>query len=300
MGDAGMDHLLPRVREMVGRSKEERILFVQEDRWIEYPAATNAIEALSDLLAGPRDQIRPLGLFLAARGNNGKSALLRRFEALNSATSADNGEVRIPVVLMSMPDEPTEAKFWSYLLTVLKIPHRITDPPKVHKALAMRMLETVKCRMLIIDEIHNLLEGSAKESSHALVILKMLSNELSLRIVTSGTGKAIAALLTDEEVSTRFGLETLPPWRPNMAQRNFLAGMETLLPLAERSNLDSREMVMALDEKSKPTIGSKVLALQAATILAVRSGRERLDPELMAKVDASKLGTWSRSTKLDI
>ncbi len=298
-GEEGMGHLLPEVREVVARPPEERIRFAREDRWIEYGAAAAGLRSLSDLLEEPRQQ-RPQGLLVLARANNGKSSLLKRFEALNPPTSVDTGQARIPVVLMSMPDEPTEAKFWMALLDVLKLPYRAMDPSKEHKAQAVDVLTAVECRMLMIDEIHDLLEGTAKQSSHALTMLKSLSNTLSLRLVCAGTENALRALDTDDQVTTRFDYAVLPPWRMTEGLRSLLAGMESVLPLAEASGLASEAMVRALAEKADQTIGGYVKLLQAATVQAIRNGKERLDPALIAKVDVRTLAMRDPQKRLDI
>lgn len=297
--DERLGHLLPVVRAVLERPREERVRFAQEDRWMEYPAATKALKIMMDLVERPRG-IRNRGRLLAGRPDNGKSALLHRFRLLNPATSLETGETSLPVILMSMPDDPSEAKFWSALLSALRIPHRTTDATKHHKAQALEMIRVLKSRVLLIDEIHNLLEGSAKQQSHALAMLKMVSNELAIPIVAAGTQRALTALTTDDQTATRFLPIELPPWRLSQDLRTFLAGMEAVLPLAEPSDLASREMATALLAKANETIGGFVFVLQEATVLAIRSGKERLDPKLIAAVDSATLASLDSKNRLDI
>ena len=295
----GMEHLLPSVRPVVSQSSEERFLFARQDRWIDYPAATRIIDTLSDLLAAPVES-RPRGFLVVARADNGKSSLLRRFEALNPPSSAENGQALMPVVGMSMPDEPTEPKIWLALLKVLRVPHEVTAPPKVHKAQAIEMLEATSCRILMVDEIHDLMQGSARQSSHALVLLKSMSNELLLRLVVAGTEKALRALETDDQITTRFEYDILPPWRPSRNLRSFLKGMESVLPLAEPSGLDGEAMVRAITARAGMTIGSIVKLLQAATVEAIRRGKERLDTALIERVNVGTLAMRNPTDKPDI
>ena len=295
----GLGHLLPAVREVLGRPREERVLFAQEDRWMEYPAATRALKVMADLVERPRG-IRNRGRLIAARPNNGKSALLHRFRALNPAASLETGGTGLPVILMSMPDDPSEPKFWSALLTALRIPHRTTDATRHHKAQALETVRVLRSRALLIDEIHNLLEGSARQQSHALAMLKTISNDLAIPIVAAGTQRAVSALQTDDQTATRFLPIGLPPWRMTQELRTFLTGMEAVLPLAEPSDLASRDMVTALLAKADETIGGLVVLLQEATVLALRSGRERLDPRLIAAVDSATLASLDGKDRLDI
>lgn len=301
-GDRANDHLghlLPAVKPIVELPREERVRFAQEDRWMEYPAATRALRVMTDLVERPRG-IRNRGRLLAGRPDNGKSALLHRFRVLNPVTTLESGETSLPVILMSMPDDPSEGKFWSALLSALRIPHRTTDAVKHHKAQALEMIKAVNSRALLIDEIHNLLEGSAKQQSHALAMLKMVSNELSIPIIAAGTQRAVSALSTDDQTATRFVPIELPPWRLTQELRTFLSGMEAVLPLAEPSDLASREMVTALLAKANETIGGFVFVLQEATVLAIRSGKERLDPKLIAAVDSTTLASLDSRNRLDI
>ncbi len=286
----GGDHLVPAARAVIGCSPEERVLFATRDRWIEYPEATKIIATLSDLLGKAR-QLRPMGVSLIGRSDNGKSALLKRFAGLHPARTLDDGTTVQPVVHMQFPDDSQEYKFWSELLVALRIPQRVTDPPKVHKAQAKEVLKAIDARVLVLDEVHNLLEGSGKQQSHALVALKHLANDLSLHLVASGTEKAVAALNTDDQLSTRFRPAILPAWRLNDDLRTLLLGMERTLPLAEPSDLASGDMIRALEPKADQTIGGYVRLLQGATILAIKAGKERIDPALIAKVKSTTLKT---------
>ena len=296
---AGLDHLVPAARAMIEKPREERIRFAQRDRWLEYPVATRAINDLSDLLDKPK-QGRARGILVLGRPDNGKSALLRRFAHLHQAASLDDGSTTQPVVFMSFPDDSREDKFWSGLLVALRIPHRVTDPSKLHKAQATEVLRAIGARMLLIDEIHNLLEGGGRQQSHALVALKTLANDLSLHLVVAGTQKAHTALITDDQLATRFKPVVLPTWRLNDDLRTLLAGMEKTLPLAEPSNLASEDMIRAMLPKAHETIGGFVTLLQAATVLAIKGGKERIDPKVIDKVDATTLSMLDAKMLRDI
>lgn len=297
--DGRLGHLLPAVRPILGLPREERARFAREDRWVEYPAAAKALSAMADVVERPRG-IRNRGRLLAGRPDNGKSALLDRLRALNPATSLETGETILPVILMSMPDDPGEAKFWSALLSALRIPHRTTDAAKHHKAQALEVIRVLRSRALLVDEMHNLLEGSGRQQSHALAMLKMVSNELAIPIIAAGTQRAVSALTTDDQTATRFLPIGLPPWRVTQDLRTFLTGMEAVLPLAEPSDLASREMAEALLAKSNETIGGLVFVLQEAAVLAIRGGKERLDLKLVAAVETATLASLNPRNRLDI
>lgn len=279
-GAQGSDHLLPRTRAMLDWSAEERIDFVRRDKWLEYAAASATLRAMSDLLVQP-NKVRQRGVFVIARPDNGKSALLRRFAALNRATKIEVGYASVPVALVWSPDEPTEAKLWVQVLKALKVPHRSSDPARHLKAQALQTIEFLQVRMLVFDELHNILQGSARKTEHLLTLLKMLVNELPLRIVVAGTGDAVRALTTDAQLATRFDSFPLPPWREGMPLLSLLKGLEAVLPLPSPSNLATSEMVMLMLPKANQTIGGYVVQVQLAAELAIAAGKPRIDAALI-------------------
>ncbi len=276
----GLDHLLPQIRPMLAWPTAQRIDYIRRDKWFEYPAASAALRAMSDLLAQP-DKVRQRAVIVAARPDNGKSALLKRFAALNRPTALENGEANVPVVLVWTPDEPTEAKLWSQVLKALKAPHRSSDSAKHLKEQALRTIEFLQVRMLVFDELHNILLGSTRKTEHLLTLLKMLVNELPLRIAVAGTQDAVRALAADRQLATRFDGFPLFPWREGMPLLSLLKGLEAVLPLPKPSGLATPEMVRLMLPKANQTIGGYVAQVQRAAELAITVGKERVDADLI-------------------
>jgi hypothetical protein len=55
---------------------------------------------------------------------------------------------------------------------------------------ALRNLKRMEVKLLMLDEVHNLLAGSAKEQRILLNALRYISNELQLSLVCLGIGDA--------------------------------------------------------------------------------------------------------------
>jgi superfamily II DNA or RNA helicase len=51
----------------------------------------------------------------------------------------------------------------------------------VREILTMRLMHTVGVRMLVIDEVHNLLGATARRQRELLNVLRYLGNELRIR-----------------------------------------------------------------------------------------------------------------------
>lgn len=289
-------HVEPQVASALSLPTEDRIAFALQDRWIGYSRAQQALQALSDLLGHPRT-LRMPNLLLVGESGNGKSTIVETFRELHPLVVQPGGEPLAPVVVMGMPSEPSETRFWTELLLALKIAHRDTDPVQRKKNQAHSILTYVQCRMLVIDEIHNLLYGHARAQRHFLGVLKNLSNDLKLPIVAVGTRDAIRALHTDTQLSSRFEPFGLPRWQLDAEFLRLLASFERLMPLAEPSHLAGRELAIKLHGLSGGTIGGLSRVLKRATVEAIRARRERIDSKGLDRIDWVKVSDYGKQTQ---
>ena len=65
-------------------------------------------------------------------------------------------------------------------------------------------MRALSVRMLVLDEIHNILVGSTLKQKQFLNTLKFLSNELQIPIVAAGTKDALQVTRTDDQIANRF------------------------------------------------------------------------------------------------
>lgn len=284
-------HLEPQVAAALSLPAEERVAYAQQDRWIGYSRAQDALRTLSDLLNHPRT-LRMPNILLVGQSGNGKSTIIDKFRELHPVTIQEGGEALAPMVVMGMPSEPSETRFWTELLLALKIAHRDSDPVQRKKNQAHSILTYVRCQMLVIDEIHNLLYGHARLQRHFLGVLKNLSNDLKLPIVAVGTRDAIRALHTDTQLSSRFEPFGLPRWQLNGEFLRLLASFERLLPLSEPSELASRDLAIKLHNMSSGTIGGLARVLKRATVDAIRDRRERIELKRLDEIEWVKVSDY--------
>lgn len=281
-----VEHLAEAVRPLADRSIQERIDLVRKDIWINYPVAVEKIRELEDLLTMPRQQ-RAINKLLFGRSNNGKSAILKRFCQAHPPTIDEDGRSTVPVVYVSMPSLPIETDFWSAILKALKIAHRDTEPAPRKRQRALDVLERVQTRVLVVDEIHNLLQGRITAQKQFLVVLKNLTIEARIPIVAAGTDDALHTFATDEQFDSRFQPMKIPDWKNELPFHQLLAGWERLLPLRSPSNLPA--LASRLHYLADGTIGGLALALKAAAVLAIRNGKEQITAETLELVQPSRL-----------
>lgn len=288
-----LEHLEADVMRAVTLPLDERIEYALQDRWIGYSRAHQALQTLADLLAHPRN-LRMPNLLLVGESGNGKSTIAAKFKEQHPVTVQPGGEALAPVLSMEMPSEPNETRFWTELLLALNIAHRDTDHVQRKKDQAVSVLSYVGCRMLVIDEIHNVLYGHARQQRHFLGVLKNLSNDLKLPIVAVGTRDAIRALHTDTQLSSRFEAFGLPRWKLDREFLRLLASFERLLPLSAPSDLASRDLAIKLHGMCGGTIGGLNRVLRRATVHAIRDGRERIDAKVLDQIEWVKLTDYGK------
>jgi hypothetical protein len=281
-----VSHLYPAACAVLGHSEAERTAWLRSERWIGYPRAHHALTILEDLLSLPVRQRMP-NLLIIGPTNNGKTMIVEKFcRDHPSGPSADGEHEVIPVVMVQMPSEPDLKRFYAAILRAVHAPPR---PPRELLAtvedFTLRLLQRIGVRMLIIDEVHNLLGGSSAQQRAFLNVLRSLGNTLRIPLVCVGTREAYLAMRSDEQLENRFEPFTLPRWQADADYASLLASFEALFPLRYPSRLSQPPLSTHILAQSEGTIGEIATFLTRAATLAIRSGQERSNLPLLSQVD---------------
>jgi hypothetical protein len=276
-------HLAPEAHAVLELSDEQRIAFLAEDRWIDYPRARKVLQELERLLACPRRTRMP-SLLIHGESNIGKSMIIQKFlrDHPQREFYHDTGMLQLEGLAVEMPSAPTERRVYGQLLLAINAPYRPGDRLAAVESTALTLLRQIKPKMIVGDEVHNLLAGSAREQRASLNLLKFLSNQVPCSIVALGTRDALAAFQTDPQIASRFpGLE-LPRWQENEDLRGFLAGFERQLPLRKVSRIsDDRAIVSSIMHATSGITGDIAALLSRAAEAAIRARTECITPELL-------------------
>ncbi|MGA3093441.1 MAG: TniB family NTP-binding protein [Terriglobales bacterium] len=158
-----LGHLLPELRHEATLSNEERIRRIKLDRWISYPKAEAILARMSGLLAYPPHDRMPALLIYGGAGM-GKTKILRKFIRDYPAAFDDSaGITHMRVIHMQMPPEPDEKGFYEGLLDALVAPTSHYHNVAQLRRIARDLLQFVKARTLIIDELHSMLAGTQRQ-----------------------------------------------------------------------------------------------------------------------------------------
>jgi len=166
-----------------------------------------------------------------------------------------------------------------------RISHRLSD----RELLVQRLLRDADCRLLILDEVQDIVLGSEREQLRALEGIKLLMNELRMPILALGTDQADKGFRSDGHLAARFTAYHLPGWSADTTLADFLVTYERFLPLKKPSNLGSPDKVKAL-AKIGGVIGRIVARVQNAAMAAIVDGTECITKDLLLKA-VSRPGT---------
>jgi len=288
MRDGSLTHLLPEACRAAVLPDERRIDLIETaECWIAYARAEAVLGRLRRLLRFGPGRLRPPNALIVAPSNNGKSTLIERFRRDHTLPAAEDRDAEsIPVVVMQMPTEPTATRFYAALLDELGAPHGRRTSPGTRKhelgRLALDVLRGVGTRVLVIDELHNLLAGRGDHRREFLNLLRYIGNALRIPVVGAGTKDAYRAIRTDPQLENRFEPIALPLWEANAETATLIASFAASLPL-RRPSPDLRRVAVlrAIVARSGGTIGEILSLMRAAGVAAIESGEEAISPRIL-------------------
>jgi len=212
--------------------------------------------------------------------------LVRQFCEKHPADDNLRGDAAIiPVLYIQAPPIPDEGRFYNAILDKLFAPYRPSENINTKQFQSMTILKRVGTRLLIIDEIHQILAGSLNKQRAFLNVLKYFGNELMIPIVGVGTNDAFRAIQTDPQLANRFEPFQLPCWELGEEFLRLLVSFERLIPLAQSSNLYERGLAAQIYSMSEGYIGEVSKLLTCAAVEAVKSGHEKIDLQLIKSLD---------------
>ncbi|WP_183353949.1 TniB family NTP-binding protein [Geomonas silvestris] len=281
MTTCSYDHIHPDFRHVMGLSGIERIAFLDQPRWIGYKHAKQITDTLLGLMLKPTRPRMP-NLLIVGDPNNGKTTIVRRFrETCGNGYVNDDSEPVKPVILAEAPPSADEKSLYISILERFFTPYRATDPVYKLRYQVIHLLRLCHTKILIIDEFHSLLTGTAVKQREVMNALKLLCNELGIPIVGVGTREAVRVLHSDPQHASRFDVVSLPLWSLDADFQRLLAGFETVLPLRRPSKLSDPNLATLLHAICEGNIGNLHRLLVECSVEAIRTGKEQIDKSIV-------------------
>jgi len=273
---------------------ERRIEYVDRPLWIHYPRAVRLLERMREYMKMPK-RARMRNLMIIGEPNMGKTSILERFVEMNPRSGYEDEtgmrRARVPVIMAQAPAIADGRNLFAAILDRFWTSFRPTDPvPKLHRQVVHLMREH-ETEMLVIDEIHNLIETTPVRQRQILNALKELGNELKIPIVVAGTDSAATILSTDPQMASRFDVARLRKWERDMEFLALLKAFEKRLPLRKASRLYGNEKSGLLLHISDGNLGNLHRLLCECAKSAIGSGEEEIT------VETIRAHAWIRPTR---
>jgi hypothetical protein len=206
----------------------------------------------------------------------GKTMLVEKFRRANLPTvSTIAGRETLPVLSISLCPKPSERRVYAQLLTSAGVNVRHAATLIELEVRALALLKQLNVRVIVIDEVHNLLAGSAREQRVMLQLFRHLSNELKASLVCLGIADAREAIAGDTQLARRLDQLALPRWKADEEFQTLVVAILRSLPLRRPSAL-SAHSVRTLTRVTDGITAKVFSMLNELAIEAVRSGKEEI------------------------
>lgn len=216
-------------------------------------------------------------LDLKTIANDGLTALAIKFIRDTSPENDGDEYGKKPVVYVHAPPYADLSGFYDAILRTLDAPYRSSARAQAKWDQILSLLAAIKTRVMIVDEVNNLLVGKRDQRAMVLNSLKSLSSELRIPMVAMGTQDAVRVFQTDQQLGNRFAPLGIPRWKATQDYALFLARFTQSLALRQESNFRSKELVGRIHAMSEGLTGETCKLLCQAAEVAITSGREVID-----------------------
>jgi len=179
--------------------------------WIPYPRGEELLQMMQTLMDSPPSH-RPECRLIYGDSNVGKTSIAIEFAMrANGGPPNPNGGINAPVLCVETPANASLNMFYSLLLRPFKMP-KTPDSLDKKALMVLDRLPALGVRMIVVDEIHNVLNGTYDKRKEFLTGLKSLTNQLRIPMVLIGTDPARSAIQVDPQLGNRFVPIQLDGW----------------------------------------------------------------------------------------
>lgn len=270
-------HVLESRRKLVVGNVLHRYRAIQEDVWVNYPAAAYILAVIDQFLQMPLKTQAPC-ILVHSKPGMGKTAL---FEKIDKTFGVASGS-KSCVVSLSLQDEETDShrKFKEATISALT---SISDVRLDHAEDAvLQAIRLNGIRALVIDELNDMLLCRTVDLKKNLKWLKQLSGKpYGLILICIGTDECKNVVNSDQQIDRRFEAFELKRWLDAQQLRSFLNSFQGTLPLRFKSDLHTARVASYLIAETEGILDSIVKRVRRGAIWAIKEGHEKVDLDML-------------------
>ena len=280
---ADYDHLLPCAIEALDLPPNLRIRDILERRFITHERINDIFKYADYLMFRPM-RSRAAGMVVIGEPGAGKTDVLEQLRNRYPGESARRGIIATrPTLLFSMCGVREARALYVRMLSALGHPEASDITGRAREQLVLTAARACDLKMLLIDEIQDVLKGTRTQQSATLETLRFLMNELRVVLVVAGSKEAELAIGMDAHLSARLKLKHLPKWCVDGYLSHFLSAMESSLPLRQASRLHAVGTMKLIVSMTGGQTDAIVTLVANAAAIAVESGDERITHSLLER-----------------
>ncbi len=298
------NHLNPDARDLLHLFAAERAGRMLIERFIAHERLVPILNHVEFLVRMP-PQTRANGLVVSGKPGSGKTMLALAIKRRYPPIPAEDGKAASrPVLTINMTNAREAKVLYNRILAGFGVPEPGRYSGADRERMVLKLCSTANLKLLVVDEIQDILTTTARQQRIALDTIKFLMNELSLPILTLGTSQAPSAMQVDEHLNARFQHRELPVWKRDEYLTTFLDTLEKALPLRNPSCLSSPTLSTELIRLSSGILQTIVQLVTHAAAHAVETGEEQITAKLLqravfepplAAAKQAELLAWTRS-----
>lgn len=282
-----MNHLNPESQEKALLSDAERINFIRERLWIPYAKANEIIDLFTDCLDYPKNNKMP-NYVLIGQANNGKTELLLEFAERYKPKNVPGLGRQLDVAYICAPPAAEETRLYNEILSRFNAAFSINDNVANKLYLVEKIISEIGLKILIIDEIHNVIASSYLKQRKFLMTLKNLANKLKIIIICAGNSDAQTVMTADDQITTRFEELLLPSWNDPTEFAILFKKFTQILPLREPTNYKDKELLAHLFDMGEGLLGEYAKILRRAAEQAIKTKKEKITIEVLKEIRYQK------------
>lgn len=266
-----MNHLSERARALAMNGEEDRISHIYNWMWV-HNSSAEKVEAICRRMLTTHNPNQAPCLLVVGPTGIGKTALLKHLE--KHVFSKNRAIIYF---------DPRYCTTYKAFLAQFSKNLNIHVPPKqiptnaVLEAELARVLLLRGVKAIVIDNLHDLMRGNSVNQRNTLTFLRELScGSNPVLLLCFGIEKVMSSIRSDEQLERRLCIYSMPVWQDDSNFLEFLAVIESELPLRKPSGLTDRSKVGFLIAHSHGVTSGIIEPIKHAAIYAITSGEERI------------------------